>query len=99
MSIVPAACDLGLIIPTREEFDYLRESVPFTPIRTEDKGFWYEFGVPGQRRGVAHVLFDMGLAATTAAAVRLLTSFDPEVLAVVGIGGALGGDLRLGDVV
>jgi nucleoside phosphorylase len=91
--------DLGLIIPTREEFDYVRGFVHLTPVRGDTNDFWYEFMIPGGRLGVAHVLFDMGLTATTAAASRLLATFDPEVLAVVGIGGALNGDLRLGDVV
>jgi nucleoside phosphorylase len=93
------AYDLGLIIPTREEFDYLRESVPFAPLLHGERGYWYDFGVPGGRRGVAHVLFDMGLTSTTSGASRLLERFDPEVLAVVGIGGGLSADLRLGDVV
>jgi nucleoside phosphorylase len=99
VSTVRAPYDLGLIIATQEEFDYVRGSAPFAPIVNEDKGFWYEFAVPGGRQGVAHVLFDVGLTATTAAAVRLLERFDPEVLAVVGIGGGLSAELRLGDVV
>jgi len=99
MSTQRGTYDLGLIIPTREEFDYVRESVPFAPILHGERGYWYEFGVPCGRRGVAHVLFDMGLTSTTSAASRLLERFDPEVLAVVGIGGSLSADLRLGDVV
>jgi nucleoside phosphorylase len=99
MSDKRAAYDLGLIIPTREEFDYIRGSVPFTPISNEERGIWYEFWIPGGRLGVAHVLFDMGLTATTSAAFRLLDRFRPEVLAVVGIGGGLNTELRLGDVV
>ena len=99
MSAQRGRYDLGLIIPTREEFDYLRESVPFAPMLHGERGYWYEFGVPGGRRGVAHVLFDMGLVSTTSAASRLLERFDPEVLAVVGVGGGLSADLRLGDVV
>jgi nucleoside phosphorylase len=91
--------DLGLIIPTREEFDYIGESVTFAPVFGQDKGFWYQFSLPGGRLGIAHVLFDMGLTTTAAATMRLLTKFDPEILAVVGIGGGLSSDLRLGDVV
>jgi nucleoside phosphorylase len=94
-----AAHDLGLIIPTKEEFDYVRESIPFTPIPGAEGGVWYEFQAPGERLGVAYVLFDMGLTPATSAATRLLERFHPEVLAVVGIGGALNDDLRLGDVV
>jgi len=91
--------DLGLIIPTREEFDYVRECIPLVPITGEDNRYWYEFPIPGDRTGVVHVLFDMGLTVAASGATRLLDRFDPEVLAVLGIGGALGGDLRLGDVV
>lgn len=99
MSTEQPAYDLGLIIPTREEFEYMRACVPFAPIQGQGEGFWYQFSLPGGRLGVAHVLFDMGLTATTAASLRLLTKFDPEILAVVGIGGSLSTDLRLGDVV
>ena len=67
----------------------MREIVPFFPILNEEKGFWYEFRIPGKRLGLAHVLFDMGLTATTTAAYRLLERFHPEALAVVGIGGGL----------
>lgn len=91
--------DLGLIVPTGEEFEYLRESVSFEPLGDADAGFWYEFEIPGGRLGVAHVLFDVGLTAATAAASRLLARFGPQVLAVVGIGGALSAELKLGDVV
>jgi nucleoside phosphorylase len=91
--------DLGLIIPTREEFDYVRDSVHFTPIPGSERGFWYEFPIPGGRLGVAHVLFNAGLTPAAVEATQLLDMFDPEVLAVVGIGGALDTELRLGDVV
>lgn len=99
MTAVRSSCDLGLIVATGEEFDYMRESVRFEPVRDEGQGFWYEFEVPGGRLGVAHVLFDVGLTAATAAASRLLARFGPQVLAVAGIGGALSADLALGDVV
>jgi nucleoside phosphorylase len=99
MTTARSSYDLGLIIPTREEFEYVRRSVPFRPITDVDKGYWFEFSLPGQRWGVAHVLFDMGLVATAAATGRLLGRFRPEVLAVVGIGGGLSPKLALGDVV
>jgi nucleoside phosphorylase len=91
--------DLGLIIPTQDEFEYIREAIPFRLLRNKDKDYWYEFAAPGPRRGIAHVLFDVGLVATASAAARLLELFSPEVLAIVGIGGSLSPDLRLGDVV
>jgi adenosylhomocysteine nucleosidase len=95
----PHPFDLGLIVPTREEFDYLRQSIPCSPLPDDGTGFWYEFEIPGDRWGVVRALFDMGLTATTAAALNLLHEFDPELLVVMGIGGGLSESLRLGDVV
>lgn len=99
MTTARASYDLGLIIPTRDEFDYMRRSVPLSPISDVDKGYWFEFSLPGQRWGVAHVLFDMGLVTTATATGRLLARFSPDILAVVGTGGGLSPKLALGDVV
>jgi nucleoside phosphorylase len=91
--------DLGLIIPTKPEFDYAARSVVFEPVLDDNGGFWYEFELPGERLGITRVLFDVGLTAATATASQLLALFSPQVLAIVGIGGGLGPQLRLGDVV
>lgn len=92
--------DLGLLIPLREEFDLAREVFEFgAPIN--DGGYYlHPFTVSGTRlRGLALVLFDLGLTGSAVAATRLLDRFEFGVLAAVGIAGALDPGLRLGDVV
>ena len=98
MTIERTSYNVGVIIPTGEEFEYVRRSMPFRPI-SGDKGYWFDFTIPGQRSGVVHVVFDMGPVAAASATGRLLTRFSPEVLALVGIGGALRPKLALGNVV
>jgi nucleoside phosphorylase len=97
---VKEAFDLGLIIPLREEFDCARQVFRFGPQLREQGSYLYPFTVPGSDlRGVAVVLHDMGAAVSGVTAADLLSRFDLPVLALMGIAGALDGDLRLGDVV
>jgi len=88
------------MIPLREEFDYAREILRFGKPISDDGYFLHPFVVPGSSvRGMAVVLFEMGLTSSAVAATRLLSSHEIRVLAVVGIAGALTPKLRLGDVV
>jgi nucleoside phosphorylase len=92
--------DLGLIIPLREEFDCARRVFAFGPQQREDGSYLYPFSVPGSDlRGIAVVLYDMGAAISGVTAAGLLSRFDLPLLALMGIAGALDGDLRLGDAV
>lgn len=92
--------DLGLLIPLREEFDRAREVFDFGKAEKEGGYYLHPFTVPGTRlRGLALVLFEMGLTGSAVATTRLLDRFEFGVLAVAGIAGALEPDLRLGDVV
>jgi adenosylhomocysteine nucleosidase len=94
------AFDVGLIIPLAEEFDIAREILSFEDPVTERGHYFYPFSVPGcPVRGIATVLFDMGLAASAAVATQMLSMFDLRLLALVGIAGALDPELYLGDVV
>ena len=97
----PAArYDLGLIVPLREEFDCAREVFSFGRQVNEKGSYLYPFAVPGSElRGVAVVLYGMGPTSTGVQAANLLSRFEIPVLALMGIAGALDGDLRLGDVV
>jgi nucleoside phosphorylase len=92
--------DLGLLVPLREEFDQAREVFEFGVPEREGGYFLYPFRVPGTGlRGLALVLFEMGLGEAAVAVTHLLERFELRLLAVVGIAGALDPDLRLGDVV
>jgi len=92
--------DLGLLIPLREEFDRAREVFEFGAPVNDGAYYLHPFTVPGTGlRGLALVLFEMGLTGSAVATTRLLDRFEFGVLAVVGIAGALEPDLRLGDVV
>lgn len=92
--------DVCLIIPLREEFDYARHILRFDDPISVGSYFLYPFSVPGSRvRGIAVILFGVGLASSAVAATRLLSSYDIRVLALVGVAGALSPKLRLGDVV
>ena len=99
------AYDLGLIIPSREEFDCAREILAFAEPFNSDGYFLHPFTIPGdsgggpELTGVALVLFDVGLAGAAVAATNLLALFDLRLLALIGVAGALNDDLRLGDVV
>jgi nucleoside phosphorylase len=94
------AFDLGLIIPSRDEFDCAREILAFDDAFTEGGYFLHPFTVPGSElTGVALVLFDVGQTGSAVAATNLLTLFDLRLLALTGVAGALDNDLRLGDVV
>jgi nucleoside phosphorylase len=95
-----ARYDLGLILPLREEFDCAREIFSFGRQIDEKGSYLYPFAVPGSSlRGVAVVLYGMGPTSTGVQAANLLGRFEIPVLALMGIAGALDGDLRLGDVV
>jgi nucleoside phosphorylase len=92
--------DLGLLVPLREEFDRAREVFEFGEAVSEGSYYLHPFEVPGTGlRGIALVLFEMGLTGSAVAATWLLDRFEFGVLAVVGIAGALEPELRLGDVV
>jgi nucleoside phosphorylase len=92
--------DVCLIMPLGEEFGYARDILRFEDPIDDGTYFLHPFSVPGSSvRGIAVVLFEMGLAAAAVAATRMLTVYQTRVLALVGIAGALSPDLRLGDVI
>jgi nucleoside phosphorylase len=92
--------DVCLIMPLGEEFGYARDILRFEDPINDGTYFLHPFSVPGNPvKGVAVVLFEMGLAAAAVAATRMLTVYQARVLALVGIAGALSPDLRLGDVI
>ena len=92
--------DLGLIIPSRDEFDSARQVLEFEDAFREGDRFLHPFTVPGGTvRGIALVLFDVGVANAAVATTNLLALFDVRQLALIGTAGALDPELELGDVV
>jgi nucleoside phosphorylase len=108
--VLRSSYDLGLIIPTREEFDCAREILSFASPVSDGGYYLHPFTVPGSDAtggdatgsdvtGIAVVLFDLGLAGTAIAATTLLDRFEIKMLALIGIAGALDSSVSTGDVV
>lgn len=98
--MVRRSYDLGLIIPTREEFDCAREVLAFGDAFREGGYFLHPFTVPDSTLdGVALVLFDVGLANAAVATSNLLTMFEVRQLALIGVAASLDDELGLGNVV
>jgi nucleoside phosphorylase len=92
--------DLGLIIPSREEFDSARRVLEFSDPLREGDYFLHPFTVPGSTvNGVALVLFDVGPTNAAVATTNLLALFDIRQFVLIGTAGALDPELKLGDVV
>jgi len=80
--------DLGLIIPSREEFDSARRVLEFEDAFRQGDHFLHPFAVPGSTlRGIALVLFDAGVANAAVATTNLLALFDIHQLALTGTAG------------
>jgi nucleoside phosphorylase len=91
--------DVGLIVPLQEEFDYIVEVCPAAKSHLRDTDYYIELTGPQGERIISVVLDRMSAVNASVATERLLRDFDVSVLAMVGLGGALDRDLRLGDVV
>ncbi|HEY3902547.1 MAG TPA: TIR domain-containing protein [Streptosporangiaceae bacterium] len=97
---MPRAYDLGLLIPSREEFDCAREVLDFGDAFRQGGYFLHPFTVPDSKlSGVALVLFDVGLANAAVATTNLLSLVDLRQVAMIGVASALDEGLRPGDVV
>jgi adenosylhomocysteine nucleosidase len=93
---------LGLIVPLKEELDEVYRVLPKQRRCPESTGsdYFYDLdsGIP-QVRLVASVMGDMGPVAASTRTSRMLQLFQPSVVNVLGIAGALDDECRLGDVV
>lgn len=93
---------LGLIVPLKEELDEVYRVLSKQRRCPEATGsdYFYDLdsGVP-QVRLVASVMGDMGPVAASTRTSRMLQLFQPSVVNVLGIAGALDDECRLGDVV
>lgn len=105
---LPAAdgcCDVGILVALKEEFRILFDRFKARYTHVEDGGrSYYVFEIPtlaGERpyRCVATLVGDMGTNRTGVVAEKMLGRWEPAVVTVVGIAGAIHKDVRLGDVI
>jgi nucleoside phosphorylase len=94
--------NLAIIVPLIEEFRVLRELVPshiHNP-EVEDAIYYYplDLGEPDYQ-AVVVVLGDMGTTPSGQITEKVLNTIQPQLVALVGIAGALDRDVALGDVV
>ncbi|MCX4658787.1 5'-methylthioadenosine/S-adenosylhomocysteine nucleosidase family protein [Streptomyces uncialis] len=91
---------VGLIVPLREEFDYVASVLDILGDTEENGRVYHRFVIPGtQDTGILTVIHDMGLANGALAAHDLVSTFHVPLIAVIGTAAALDKDIRLGDVV
>jgi DeoR/GlpR family transcriptional regulator of sugar metabolism/nucleoside phosphorylase len=94
--------DVGVLIALREEF---REFHTFLerdlqPLADVSRGeTWYRFRGPSSYEGVATFIGDMGPTDAALVADRLITSWDPSTIVMLGIAAGIHDDLKVGDVV
>lgn len=97
-------CDVGIIVALREEFRILFETIGGVSTLVEDDGrTYYVFEVPCMQnerpyRCVTTFVGDMGTTRTGVLAEKLLSTWQPATVAMLGIAGGVHADIRLGDV-
>jgi len=91
---------VGLIVPQGAEFDFIRESLPFSGGEKVDGEQYHHFTIPGAGvSGILRVLSDMGQAPATLTADRMISRLNVSLVVLIGTAAALDPDIRLGDVV
>lgn len=97
---MPQTYRIGVLVPLHEEYQYLTElAQPAETVRAEGD-FYYQLVPPDYSEPViVQVLEDMGLVRAAVAAERLIVRFGVDIVALLGIAGALDRNLLLGDVV
>jgi nucleoside phosphorylase len=94
--------NLAIIVPLIEEFRVLRELVPshIHHPEVDDAIYYYplELG-DADSQAVVVVLGDMGTTPSGQLTEKILNTIQPQLVALVGIAGALDRDVTLGDVV
>lgn len=94
---------IGLVVPLKEEWAQLTRIFPILKhdvADPRDNDFYYNLdsGLPDVRI-IATFLGEMGPTPASQRASRLIDAFQPQLMVIVGIAGALESDVRLGDVV
>jgi len=93
-------CDALFVVPLREEFRTLLEIVPPSSTEVDDGVHYYRLSVAGYNVFALAIADDVA-GSTVAGQVteKALNYSRPRIIFVIGIGGALDKDLKLGDVV
>lgn len=92
------AFDLGLVVPLAEEYEYITEIAPQQESVAYEGTYFYRLDF-GAASTICCIVGEMGPLAAMHAANRLLTFADLKLLVVLGLAGALGADVAVGDVV
>jgi len=90
--------DVGVIVPLAEEFRCIIEIAPQLEAISHDGSFFYVLQFDSISV-VAHICGQMGTLPALQATTKLLAFTDVKVLVVLGLGGALGSDVSVGDIV
>lgn len=91
---------IGILVPLHEEFQYLSEIAPTIRTVRREEDYYFEVQPEGHSRPVlVAVLEEMGPTRAAVAAERMFLNFNVDVVALIGIAGALSEDAMLGDVV
>ncbi len=90
--------DIGIVVPLKEEFRYVVEIAPQLESIPHEGTYFYRLDF-GSISAVSCLVDQMGTIPALQAATRLLGFVDIKLLVVLGLGGALDGDIDVGDVV
>src|ERR1051325_11185697 len=97
--------DLGLLVPTKEEFQYLRDAIGFTAVGDSryapDEYLAFTIHSPAGRQYRCRAVIppEMGLDAARAHTSKLIERYSPSIMLNIGIAGSVGNDVGLGDVI
>ena len=92
--------DIGLIVPLKEEFEYLAKVCPITSSESFEGSFFYSLDFGGcDVRVVSGFVGEMGPLPAAQRTEKLLRFADVELLVVLGLAGGLDDKVKLGDVV
>ncbi|WP_029131786.1 hypothetical protein [Sedimenticola selenatireducens] len=90
--------DIGVIIPLREEYRYILEVAPQIDAIEHEGSYFYVLDFGGVS-AVACICNSMGTLPALQTTTRLLAFAEIKLLVILGLGGALDGDIAVGDVV
>lgn len=90
--------DIGLVVPLKEEFQYVANIAAVIDRHAYDGTFFYEMDFGGVST-IACFVGDMGSLPALHATNRLLSFANVKLVVVLGLAGALDKDVSLGDVV
>ncbi len=90
--------DIGLIVPLKEEFQYIADIASVKSHQPYDGAFFYEMDFGGTNT-IACIVGEMGPLPASQATNRLLSFAKVKLVILLGLAGALDKDVLLGDVV